>query len=363
MDSLHAFKRFALTVDMISGTLRSEINDILTHIATNILGASYYAVQEIGSLNKTTGTIENLRTLWSMIHKIEMTPILQEGKYSCQAAYAYDKDLKLWVTAINGGFLEEEEEYIDQWSGAERLPKYWDDDPNHENKTSVLLPLRIEGTPFSLGVVNFEFEAFINCTNQYKTILNDFANSIAVIVHKVKMRRYQNSVSKEVAKEIKSLSYSRKKILSIPKIFVAFPLKRETDVTDVLEELEAQLPDYDFIWWNKMPNAGNIDKHLIKVINQSKYGIVYFSELTDKKGIYNDNSNVVFEAGMFHALSNELTSSPKTWIPIREKVSGKIPFDFAHERIIEINRKKDGTLNKADLISQLKNRLKFLNIL
>ena len=61
---------------------------------------------------------------------------------------------------------------------------------------------------------------------------------------------------------------------------------------------------------------------------------------------YDDNANVVFEAGMLHARtlvsSDTEGGEPAGWIPVREKASPDPPFDFAAERILVVPRTRGG---------------------
>ncbi|NEP15999.1 MAG: hypothetical protein F6J97_03740, partial [Leptolyngbya sp. SIO4C1] len=73
-----------------------------------------------------------------------------------------------------------------------------------------------------------------------------------------------------------------------------------------------------------------------------------------------DNANVLFEAGMFHALMNDASAVPAAWIPVREKPPPPIPFDFATLRILEVERLQDGTFNHDTFKNELETRLESL---
>ena len=52
--------------------------------------------------------------------------------------------------------------------------------------------------------------------------------------------------------------------------------------------------------------------------------------------------------------SENVSKEPVRWIPIREENSGKKPFDFAHQRIIEVKRDE---ANKLDDKKSIKNKI------
>jgi hypothetical protein len=115
------------------------------------------------------------------------------------------------------------------------------------------------------------------------------------------------------------------------------------------------------IQWNGIEESGSITLGLIEEIARSRFGICYFSEPIEGSGSgFADNPNVLFEAGMLHSLTNSPVAMPTGWIPIREKRSPKIPFDFASERILIISRSNDGRLAAETFRSDLRKRVEAL---
>ena len=90
-------------------------------------------------------------------------------------------------------------------------------------------------------------------------------------------------------------------------------------------------------YWEDSTEAGNITMQIIRDIGNSDFGLCYFSEPT-AQGRFEDNANVLFEAGMMQALANSHSALLRAWIPIREKESASIPFDIASERILLVDR-------------------------
>ena len=60
---------------------------------------------------------------------------------------------------------------------------------------------------------------------------------------------------------------------------------------------------------------------------------------------------------MFHGRVDEITPVPASWIPIRERQSPDLPFDFAQERLLWVDRAKDGALKKKPFAAALRTSL------
>jgi hypothetical protein len=76
---------------------------------------------------------------------------------------------------------------------------------------------------------------------------------------------------------------------------------------------------------------------------------------------YTDNRNVLFEAGMMHALAKS-GEVMKGWIPIREKDSPPSPFDFNSETIVEVPRDTNLEINEDLLSATLRKLLKSVGL-
>ncbi len=105
-----------------------------------------------------------------------------------------------------------------------------------------------------------------------------------------------------------------------------------------------------------MDQPGNINRQLLEAIASARYGICYFSQKVGD-GAYIDNVNVVFEAGMFHGRVDEITPVPASWVPIREQQSPDLPFDFAQERILWVERTRTGKLRTKSFATAMRRNL------
>jgi len=146
-----------------------------------------------------------------------------------------------------------------------------------------------------------------------------------------------------------------------PQMFVAFSSKAEAEVVGVLADVVSQFSGMlRTVQWKRIDDSGTITAQLAEAITTSRFGLCYLSEPDERTGGYRDNANVLFEAGMFQALSTLTIQERASWIPLREENSPPPPFDLAGERIEPVPRTVDGRLNEELFRSRLAGRLKRL---
>ena len=302
--------------------------------------------------------------MWSNGEKADNQSLKDfEGNFLGQAAYAFVNKVPIWVTEENGDTLSESAICIDHWSEQHRhkdFPKYWDFFQGGI-KTSVVVPLVYEGIEHPLGMINCEFKNHIDCTAHAKQVFMDLAKSISIMIHMANVREAQVTNSNDAISEIENLVQNRINILEKKRIFVACPNNCKPDVLTILKNIaKAYSPEYEFKFWFDMDEPGDVIEQLMKEISNSAYAIIYFSEIDDEeKGTFRDNPNVVYEAGMFQSQKYDTLSPTKFWIPIREKNSPKLPFDFAKERTILIERDDENEIiDKESTIKDIHKRFK-----
>lgn len=253
------------------------------------------------------------------------------------------------------------------WAGSQNLPQY-STLIQEEVRTSVMHPLTIAGRP--VGVVEFATEKYVEPTPAALEETNLLARVIARAYQMYEVRRAQRDNTK---KALRMLEESRQQEnwtrLALPQIFVAYPgterLEEEAraDHEEVINTIRNVLGEFkdklQIVFWEDIMEAGSINAQVIGEITGSDFGLPYFSEPV-KRGKYQDNPNVLFEAGMMQALANTPGAQLRGWIPIREKASPNIPFDIAAERILVVERSDDGTFNKAGFTKSLRARVKAL---
>lgn len=281
-----------------------------------------------------------------------------DGNYNGQTYYSYDLGKPLWIVSGSRSFLRAETDYIDQWSESTEIPPYFFDEYS-EAKTSIIVPIKKEGHTY--GVVNYESDCYLEITNDAKHELEIITDSISRLF---KSSQFSRSLSENTSSAIDSLrswlNENNIPKLTKPKIFLASSKKAEPDVINViLEELKKRSDIVDLIYWKDINDAGNISNQIFDAISSCRFAVCYLSEgnENDSEYKYQDNPNVVFEAGMFHGRTKYITREVSNWIPIREKESLPAPMDFSSERTIYPPRNKDGELNIERLRSEFIKRV------
>lgn len=265
----------------------------------------------------------------------------REGRYKGQMPFAYAIKKPLWIISKepNQELAAENVAYIDQWSNEETLPRYLSGG-NEGIKTSIIIPIR-NGENRVYGVANFETTDYLEVSELAKKELMRIAETISVLYQLLKTRAVQACSTNLVIDRLdESLKTGKFPKLTKPSIFLASPNEADSDVIAVILDVLAEFSDrMDYIFWRDMNGNGNINQKLLETIASCRYGICYFSQQIAKESPkYRDNPNVVFEAGMFHGRSGDLTGTPCGWLPVREKDSPPSPFDFSGERMVLVPR-------------------------
>ncbi len=357
-------KLFALSVDIIETDRFNHVCSLIEKYCKDTLDIQYTKLHLASDIDGQRGlrryplgssTVENVMPVKNV-----------NGHYNSQTALAYDKAKPLWVVSFQGEkTLDRCQKYIDHWSNLRTLPTYRSTSESniHGIRTSIVVP--IPDDKIVLGVINFRTEKHIEITTDAKNELLKVAEAIGMLI---KLRRFADSqkLNTEAALDhLNEVLLRPQPKLTKPKIFLASSSRANPDVINLVKSVlgEDTYKKYlDLVYWKAMDKPGNINQQLLEAISECRYGICYFSQNV-AENIYEDNINVVFEAGMFHGRVDGLSSSPSSWIPIREHQSPELPFDFASERILWVPRSKLGNLNERSFASNLRKTLNsFLQI-
>jgi hypothetical protein len=252
----------------------------------------------------------------------------------------------MWVVTADETPLDAEppSEYEDQWSGVRDLPHH-QSASRREVRTLIVVPLRRKRP---LGAFIIESPERLEATEVARSELGLLGEALSTLLELWEVNETNSRGTAEAVADLRDMLMTALfPRLAKPQVFVAHPIRAEEQVIDVLRtvlrEYESRL---DITFWNQMEEAGNITTQVGELIARSLFGICYLSEPAGGRAgethRYVDNPNVVFEAGMLHALTNAAGAPPTGWIPIREKESPPAPFDFASERILEVTRTVDG---------------------
>ena len=346
--------QFARSVDYLENddfiAIRKCVDDY-TRDTLKITSTRFLVASKDGQTNEARLTpLREIQT-----GRLQSIPIYVGDGYSGQAAFSVVNDVRLWVVADEPGeSLSRANGYRDLWSEREDLPEYRSIG-REDIKTSIIIPTRNErGEVF--GVLNFETSELLGPTDAAKSELSKIATTLAMSYVIEKTTYTQRKNTSDALRNVQEMGRRKWPKLTKPKVFLASSSEADKDVLDVIEALFAteEFKDrYDLVPWWKMSRVGNINAQILEVLGTCRYGICYFSEpVPDQPGLYQDNVNVVFEAGMLHGRRNTNPHRPTLWIPIREENSQEAPFDFRAERTIMVPRDENG-VDKDALRAQL----------
>lgn len=367
-------KHFMMSVDFVDSDLCRSVRTLLDRHLAESLAMKHYHVMMDGTRVKGKPALRTAVTAglaWTNENQ-DTIPVQEEsGSYKGQSTYAYEKDMKLWVTAPLVGDehkpLNETETYVDQWSKTKNIPAYFSED-KPTIRTSIVCPLKYGDRVF--GFLCLESEQYLECSDYARREIQALADAVAIVLwlhqgylKQQDSRRHAFSVIESTVKEKGHLLSP----LSKPKVFFASSSRADREVVGVVRDiLQNELgPSIQEVFWREIKDPGDINAQVIREINECRFGICYLSEPTASnsgtKIQFVDNLNVVFEAGMLQSLSSASSETPESWIPLREPNSPPAPFDIAHQRTLLVTRLNDGSLNKdsfhADLLARISNLL------
>lgn len=351
-------KLFGLSIDVVGLERFNRVNRLIEEYCRETLGIEFTRLYlesdvdgQVGLRRYGMGAIEveNVRSIRAA-----------DGSYNGQTSLAFDKRKPLWIVSATGKQkLENCDGYVDQWSRLKSIPAYRTAGAAEESniKTSIVVP--IVDARNVLGVLNFGTSEYIEITEEAKHELSKIAETLGILIRLFRSHDAQRASTESALENLQQFLSRPLPKLTKPKIFLASSMLAEADVIGVVLDVlrqKAYAERLDLVYWKQMEQPGNINKQLLEAIASCRYGICYFSQKV-AEGEYSDNINVVFEAGMFHGRVDEATPIPASWIPIRERESPELPFDFAQERILWVERTKKGALKIKSLAASLRSRL------
>ncbi len=356
---LARLNQFALTLDYIDKNVLYDIEGFFYDIVIGGLNACYYelCIEAPGSSEEDN---KFLTTLWCSIEDRRNTTAQlyrDDGSVYSQKAYIYSTGHPIWITPQKTDETLADCSSIEQlnidWTDCDNLPDYRNYKKTGESKTSIVIPLRFQKEIF--GVLDIEFEECKTYCNAARSYIKKLAETISTI-----LGRYISSTSsfgdtryafKTLRNEV-SISDIRLPGDDLPTIFFAYPEDSDDAVVgNIIALLENEYSKkLSLIDWKSISDPGPINKQIIDSIKNSDFGLCYLSENNKSSDDfkYKDNQNVLFEAGMLHMLHKNRSDELHGWLPIRESenLAGKIPFDFAGDRVLIVPRQASGALNE-----------------
>jgi hypothetical protein len=346
-------EHFTLSVDLIDEDNFGDIMRLIHEFTNAALG-----VQSVSVLIATP-ELKGGEGLVREDGKL-LLPIKRNNQYTDVRALSYDQQIPLWVVNESQEPLSQSDDLQDLMSEITNLPPYTDP-PNLAGKIklSVVIPLKISHAKV-FGVISFDSDKYEAMTEMAKKELKMVADSVSKLYRIREYYKNQHIRTNKAIKQLKSRTFEEKlsEFLKKPHIFLASSGAANDDVIATIKEVIDEYSDkIDLVYWKDINKLGNINEQILKAISGCKYGICYFSEDVGQD-TFSDNYNVTFEAGMLQALTNaKVDNAPEAWIPIREEISGEIPFDFAAERFIHIPRDSQNKLILESFRNQLRERI------
>ena len=336
-------RQFSRSVDIVDKATFDGVRDLIIRYVKRELGeGAYFELLR----DRATGAGVILDTFWSSEDRRQLLSLTrQEGKFESPAAVSFEREKPLWVVARDREPLDSSNPAgcEDQWSHVSDLPPH-QSPTNRPMKTLITLPLRRKRP---LGLFYLESPRYLVGAELARDELTMLADALATLLELWEVHETHANLTVEAVDELRDMiSNAEFPRLTRPQVFVAHSARADEHVTRVIRALlhgfEARI---DVTYWSDISESGNVTVQIGDKIVNSRFGICYMSEPAedgDRKTRYVDNPNVVFEAGMLHALANAPNAPPSGWIPIRERDSPPAPFDFAHERILEVARLNTG---------------------
>lgn len=353
-------RHFAKSVDIVDNDIFDRVRELIYKYVKTELDADYFELMSEQPIEEQPG----LRMFWSSEDKDHFWRVkTEDGSYTMPMTMAYDLDQPMWLVTPDRSPLAEADVCEDHWSRSADLPAYHPvvDQPI---RTCVIVPLRRRRVH---GIFYFESCVYLGATDVAKAELQMLGEALAILAELYEANRSQSKMTGDAIFELReSLESARFPKLTRPHFFVASSNEADQAVVRAIEEVLRRFSGrLEFTDWKQMNESGNISAQITREISRSRFGICYLSEPTPNsrsgEKAFFDNANVVFEAGMLHALTsaNESQdgSQPTGWIPIRELDSPTAPFDFAAERTIFVPRWETGELDETRLLEVLSKRV------
>jgi hypothetical protein len=354
-------RHFARSVDIVDDPTFDQFRRLIYRYVKNELDAAYFELLREDTMDGEPA----LRMFWSSEDRDHTWHVRRpDGTHNNVVTRAFAQQQPLWIVDRDHAPLDRAARIEDQWSGNEELAAYTPA-ADQAIRTLIVLPLRRRRM---LGVCYFECSSYIAITDVAKTELQLLADAIAILLELYEANRTQSSLTASAITELQErLERAKFPRLTRPHFFIAFSKRADEQVVNVITEVLRGLSDrLEFTDWSAIDEAGNINNQIAREITRSRFGICYLSEpakeSSDPAVAYQDNPNVVFEAGMLHgkSVADDLDDEgePSGWIPVREAASPPAPFDFATERILVVPRAPDdGSVNEFRLAASLRSSI------
>lgn len=352
--------QFARTVDIVNTEIFDHAKSIVERYVKEALSVSYFEFMR----ETTVSGAQGLETVWATSQKHSDPIKSQDDNYTNQICFAFGECVPLWVVNGDKTPLSSSGNYLDLWSGRDSLPKYELPVEGHDFRTAIMIPMK-KKSGGCLGVLDFESSEYIEITERAKRELSIISDALALLSEREIMIVNDTADTKIALRELEA-SFGSKYLLRLskPKLFFAWPSNADPLVVAVIRRVLDEFSErVNIVSWDEIEDSGNINDQIIEHILNSTYSVCYFSERAgEAPNTFQDNANVLIEAGMLHVLSQSDQSLSEAWLPIREEEPPPIPFDFVAQRVLFVPRLKSGELDEKFFRERLKKRIEKLLI-
>ena len=347
--------RLALAVTIVNEDGWKDIcRDLDTYFSQKV-GASFWEICVAGI---RIDNVPGLKTVVSSNKEEHNYRIVhdEEAAFPSFRAYAFVKNKFLWIVDKKKRPLNHESAEIeDRWSKAEEdktaFPAKLPDGYPRSPKTAFFSPLNFQNNTF--GVFTMEHEQQKPLTKEVQKEVNLVVDALARIVRMWQTTQEQVDALSGARDRFKEFVKECPSIADKSKIFVASPKNRDVKVWEAILGVLGK-PKYDerfeVVPWDEKSKPGDIVTQIFQDASDATLGICLFSEHLPRASAASkskpekaaDNSNVVFEAGVFQALVKSSEHPCRALICIREQddLVGRPFFDIEHERLCIIDRKE-----------------------
>jgi hypothetical protein len=343
------FGQELLSFARAAGTVKEQDFQAIREVVQDYLTANFGLSKVTYLLEAITEGQRGLKPQWDEEDAYGAYPVrTDEGGANGQNAFCLLTGRPLWIVGAGEGLLAEEEQYVDLWDGAEGIPPFQRLEREEEfelggEKARMLIVIPLRRAKRTYGVLSCEAADIYTPNDAAKEELQAIAEALSILHEHTRQRLYSDANTSRAIKELtrvadEPIEFKTKK----PKLFLAYGVRKDSEVlATVRDALEPYSDAISIVDWETVRPPGDITDWIATEILEAKYLVSYLSEVVGEgngESRYADNSNVIFETGMFHALRETAGTASREWLPIREGSHEETPFDFRTMQMIAVPR-------------------------
>jgi len=273
--------------------------------------------------------------------------------YGLNAA-AFELEKRLWVTVPEGDddlALADLEpgQYEELWNRTpvtaefSRIEAEERGYEREQARTLIAIPI-FNSHRICRGVTYFESSRRLKPTDRVQQefqLIADGIGRLQELKEQADQRREQTSKAVDRLANYES-EYSFHYPYTPPAVFGIYPEGIDGNILTAVEEV---VISRNFSWatWEQISEDGLVNEQVERRLREAKYLIAYLSEPEPETNeadevSFVDNPNVLYELGLFRALTKVSSEPPTAALIIRERQAPRPPFDLAAYRRLEVPR-------------------------